>query len=81
MPLFEKAYSKLNGNYDRIEYGYGYESLRILSAKPVFFYEHENIKANEGDEFRLFHKFSQENYPMVIDCCVVPRGSQAPDGL
>ena len=38
MPLLEKAYAKLNGNYDRIEWGSGYESLRQLSARPVFFF-------------------------------------------
>jgi hypothetical protein len=72
MPLFEKAYSKLNGNYDRIEWGSGYESLRQLSARPVFFYQHEKIKGKEGDEFTFFHKMSKENHPMVVSCCSVP---------
>jgi len=36
MPLFEKAFAKLNGNYDRTVGGSGYESLRMLSGKPVF---------------------------------------------
>ena len=81
MPLFEKAYAKLNGNYDRIEWGSGYESLRQLTARPVFFYEHEKIKDHEGDEFTLFKRLSRENHPMVISCCNVPRGSAAPDGL
>lgn len=38
MPLLEKAYAKLNGNYDRIEWGSGYESLRQLSGRPTFFF-------------------------------------------
>jgi len=81
MPLLEKAYAKLNGNYDRTEWGSGYESLRQLSARPVFFFQHEKIKASEGDEFALFHRMSKENHPMVISCCNVPGGSAAPDGL
>jgi len=79
--LFEKAYAKLNGNYDRIEWGFGTESLRQLSGMPVFFFDHEKIKANEGDEFALFHRLSKENHPMVITCCAVERNLEAPDGL
>ena len=38
MPLFEKAYAKLNGNYNRLQWGTGAESLRMLTNKPVFFF-------------------------------------------
>lgn len=79
MPLFEKAYSKFNGNYDRIEWGSGFESLRQFSGKPTYFIEHKNVAKLESNEFMLFHKFSKENYPMVISCCEVV--GQAPDGL
>lgn len=54
MPLLEKAYSKLNGNFDRIEWGSGYESLRQLSARPVFFFLHKKINGFENKEFALF---------------------------
>lgn len=81
MPLFEKAYSKFNGNYDRIEWGSGFESLRQLSGKPTYYIQHKEAKELENDEFALFHKFSKENYPMVISCCDVPKGANAPDGL
>jgi len=81
MPLLEKAYSKLNGNFDRIEWGSGYESLRQLSARPVFFFQHKKINGFENKEFALFQRMAREDYPMVISCCDVPRNSRAPDGL
>jgi hypothetical protein len=45
MPLLEKAYSKFNGNYDRIEWGSGFESLRQLTAMPTFYYKHADLGA------------------------------------
>jgi len=42
MPLLEKAYAKFNGNYDRLAWGSGFESLRQLSNKPVFLFQHKN---------------------------------------
>lgn len=74
MPLFEKAYAKFVGNYDRLEWGWSYESLRQLTEKPVFFYEHKKIKKHEGDEYALFQRLARENHPMVISCCQVPKG-------
>lgn len=59
--------------------GNGYESLRQLSARPVFRYDHDKIKTSEGDEFALFHRLAKENHPMVVACCSA-RGA-APDGL
>lgn len=79
MPLFEKAFSKLNGNYDRIIGGSGHESLRMLSGKPTYFIKHAEVAKFEKDEFKLFHKFSKENYPMVLSCC--DTAGKAPDGL
>lgn len=54
MPLFEKAYSKLNGDYARIEWGSGFESLRMLSNKPVFYYKHSDV-TNEQEMFDKVH--------------------------
>lgn len=79
MPLLEKAYAKLNGNYARIEGGSGFESLRQLSGKPVFFFEHEKVAQQEADLYGKFKKFASENYPMVLSCCKAP--GDAPDGL
>lgn len=46
MPLLEKAYAKLNGNYDRIEWGSGFESLRQLTNKPVYYFNHKKLIAS-----------------------------------
>jgi len=76
----EKAYAKLNGNYDRTVGGSGYESLRMLTGKPVFMVEHTKV-VSLGTEFELFHRMATENHPMVLSCCTVPKGVEAPDGL
>lgn len=44
----EKAFAKLNQNYDRIQGGSGYESLRMLTNMPVFRYEHSREKEIGG---------------------------------
>jgi hypothetical protein len=80
MPLLEKAYSKLNGNYERIEGGSGFESLRMLTNKPTFFFQHTKIVDKEEEYFNLFHKMARDNYPMVVGCCDT-NGRAAPDGL
>lgn len=81
MPLFEKAYSKLNGEYSRIEWGSGFESLRQLTNRPVFYYKHSDI-SNEQEMFNKVHSMALANYPMVIACCDTPnKNDPAPDGL
>jgi len=35
MPLLEKAYAKLNQNYDRIAWGRGSEAIRTLTGAPT----------------------------------------------
>lgn len=80
IPLLEKAYAKLNGNLDRIEWGNGYESLRQLSNKPAYHFTHKKLKKEtNGHMYALFHKLAQADYPMVTSCCGTK--GNAPDGL
>lgn len=36
MPLLEKAFAKLDQNYERLAGGWGYEALRTLTGMPTF---------------------------------------------
>jgi len=40
MPLMEKAYAKLDQNYERIIAGMGYEGLRTLTGMPTVYLNH-----------------------------------------
>tara|TARA_B110000977_G_C11022373_1_gene471836 strand:- start:888 stop:1112 length:225 start_codon:yes stop_codon:yes gene_type:complete len=40
MPLMEKAYAKLDQNYERIIAGMGYEGLRTLTGMPTVYLSH-----------------------------------------
>lgn len=71
MPLFEKAYSKFIGNYDRIEWGLGYESLRQLSNMPVYYINHRKMASKDAQMFSIFQKLHDGNHPMVTACCDV----------
>jgi hypothetical protein len=42
MPMLEKAYAKLNQNYDRIISGNGAEGLRRLTGMPVIDLQHKD---------------------------------------
>lgn len=82
MPLLEKAYAKFHGNYDRIGWGSGFESLRQLSNKPVFLYQHKNYAGKYGEIYSLLSDLAKEDFPMVVSCCTTKSKSDpAPDGL
>lgn len=36
--LFEKAYAKVNGNYDMVNYGWQSEALRFVTGAPTYMY-------------------------------------------
>jgi len=79
MPLLEKAYAKFHGNYDRIGWGSGFESLRQLTHKPVFYYQHDKFAGKYNEIFDLLYSLSREDAPMVVACCYAT--GDAPDGL
>jgi len=48
MPLLEKAYAKFQGNYDRLEWGSGFESLRQFNNAPVFRFSHGKMGMSQN---------------------------------
>lgn len=67
MPLMEKAYAKLDVNYDNIVGGWGQEGLRTLTGMPTF-----NIwLSGARDSIKPAHKYwASKNYPMTSACCI-----------
>lgn len=47
MPLLEKAYAKLDQNYDRIVGGFGVEGLRTMTGMPTHDYWFRNYPKDE----------------------------------
>lgn len=68
MPLMEKAYAKLDQNYERIIAGMGYEGLRTLTAMPVKYVNYNKGKDPEGIWNNL-HPLTKKNFPMTTACC------------
>ena len=68
MPLMEKAYAKLDQNYERIIAGMGYEGLRTLTGMPTVY-----IKLNRGADldasWNTLKPLTGKNYPMTTPCC------------
>ena len=46
MPILEKAFAKLHGNYDRIIAGSGKEGLRYFTGAPTFILSHSGHLKN-----------------------------------
>lgn len=67
MPLLEKAYAKLDQNYDRIVAGWGQEGLRTLTGMPT---TNIALGLDKKDKLLPMHKhFADKNYPMTSGCC------------
>lgn len=74
MPLLEKAYTKLDVNYDRISGGQGAEGLRRLTGQPTYYFQHK------GQDMQAIHTyFASKNYPMTSGCCA--GGTDTADGM
>lgn len=67
MPLLEKAYAKLDQNYDRIIAGNGMEGLRTLTGMPTIDIRN---KKTDIDKLKPIHShWARKNYPMTTGCC------------
>lgn len=71
VPLMEKAFSKFNQNYDRIQGGSGFESLRTLLNKPTYRLVHPDWRdeAQSNDFWKTLHSLHSRDYPSTIGCC------------
>lgn len=73
LPLMEKAYAKLNQNYERIAWGRGSESLRALTGKPTIKFSHKEV--NSPDLLTMHKYWAANDFPQVASCCnAVPGG-------
>jgi len=70
MPMLEKAFAKLNQNYQRLSYGYGVVGLRSLTGAPTTAINHK-----EGDLWNKLQPLAGKNYPMVAGCCTTSYGN------
>lgn len=67
MPLLEKAFAKLDQNYDRIIGGNGREGLRTLTGMPTLYTS--ITKDNRVEQKAVYTNWAKNNYPMVLSCC------------
>lgn len=67
MPLLEKAYAKLDQNYDRIVGGWGKEGLRTLTGMPVMNFWNDQYQPEYL--IPIYKSFAAKNYPMTAGCC------------
>lgn len=64
----EKAYAKLDQNYERIIAGMGYEGLRTLTGMPTVYINH-NRGADKAASWTLMKALAGKDHPMTTPCC------------
>ena len=67
LPLLEKAFSKLNQNYDRIIGGNGAEGLKHMSGMPTFSIKH--ARKGLGTLMKMHKFWAANNFPATASCC------------
>ena len=59
-PIIEKAFSKLHGNYARIEFGDSISGVSVLNGSPYLRYFHNNI--GKEDLWNIISKYDKEEH-------------------
>lgn len=76
MPLLEKAFAKLDQNYDRLAGGNGDEGMRLITGMPVTQFQDSPAKMNKL--LPIYEWASSKGFPMTSGCC---QGNKRVDGL
>ena len=63
MPLLEKAYAKLNQNYERLHAGYDHEAFRTLTGMPVKSFGLQGVAKEKIEPIHRY--FASNNFPMT----------------
>lgn len=72
MPLMEKAYAKLDQDYQRIIGGNGFEGLRTLTGMPTTAINLPGSRASAAQiaaAWNLIKPMAKQDYPMTTGCC------------
>ena len=68
--MLEKAFAKLNQNYDRIIAGNGAEGLRSLTGMPVIDLRHDESWYSNDQLLQVYKYFAKKNFPSNAGCCL-----------